>query len=80
MNNRALTSLRYVGNTLVIVGYFVLLYVDMIWGLAVCLSANVLLFPWAIKGKYWDVVVIAAFFSVLNGSKLIIELQQYSIS
>jgi len=46
----------------------------MNWGLAVCFTANVLLFPWAIKGKYWDVVIIATFFSVLNGSKLVMEL------
>ena len=69
-----LTTLRYFGNALVIIGYFVLLYIDMNWGLAVCFTANVLLFPWAIKGKYWDVVIIAAFFSVLNGSKLVMEL------
>ena len=74
MNEKALTSLRYIGNTLVVVGYFVLLYIDMMWGLAVCFAANVLLFPWAIKGKYWDVVVIAAFFSTLNGSRFIVEL------
>jgi len=69
-----LTTLRYIGNALVILGYFVLLYIDLKWGLAVCLTANVLLFPWALKGKYWDVVIIAAFFSVLNGSKLLMEL------
>ena len=69
-----LTTLRYLGNAMVIIGYFVLLYIDMNWGLAVCFTANVLLFAWAIKGKYWDVVIIAAFFSVLNGSKLVMEL------
>ena len=74
MTSRLLTTLRYIGNALVILGYFVLLYIDFKWGLAVCLTANVLLFPWALKGKYWDVVVIAAFFSVLNGSKLLMEL------
>ena len=74
-NEKAFTNLRYIGNALVIIGYFVLLYVNMIWGLAVCLTANILLFPWAIKGKYWDVVIIAAFFSVLNGAKLIMELR-----
>ena len=73
---RFLTVLRYVGNAMVIAGYFVLLYINMIWGLAICFSANVLLFPWAIKGRYWDVVVIAAFFAALNGSKLWMELVQ----
>lgn len=76
MNARSLTALRYIGNTLVVVGYFVLLYINMMWGLAVCFIANVLLFPWAVKGKYWDVVVIAAFFSTLNGSRFIVELLQ----
>jgi len=69
-----LTTLRYLGNALVIIGYFVLLYINMVWGLAICFTANVLLFPWAVKGKYWDVVIIATFFSVLNGSKLVMEL------
>ena len=74
MNDRCLTALRYIGNTLVVVGYFVLLYLSTLWGLAVCFVANVMLFPWAIKGKYWDVVVLASFFSVLNGSKLLVEI------
>ena len=71
-----LTILRYFGNAMVILGYFVLLYVNLVWGLAICFTANVLLFPWALKGKYWDVVIIAAFFSALNGTKLIMELLQ----
>lgn len=74
MNDRCLTALRYIGNTLVVVGYFVLLYLSPIWGLAVCFVANVLLFPWAIKGKYWDVVVLASFFAALNGSKFLVEI------
>ena len=46
----------------------------MIWGVAICFTANILLFPWAIKGKYWDVVIIAAFFAVLNGAKFVMEM------
>ena len=74
MSTESLTILRYIGNALVIIGYFVLLYINMIWGLAICFTANILLFPWAIKGKYWDVVIIAAFFAVLNGAKFVMEM------
>ena len=73
-----LTLLRYFGNALLIVGYFVLLYVNLTLGLAMCFTANVLLFPWAIRGKFWDVVIIAAFFGALNGGKLLMELAHYS--
>ena len=74
MSNRVLTTLRYIGNAQVIIGYFVLLYVHEFTGLALCFLANSLLFPWAIKEKVWDVVCIAAFFAALNGGKMILLL------
>ena len=66
------TTLRYIGNAQVIIGYFVLLYVHEFTGLALCFCANALLFPWALKEKAWDVVIIAAFFAALNGGKMIL--------
>ena len=65
-----LTVLRYYGNAQVLVGHFVLLYVSMFWGLVLCFTANLLLMPWAVKYKFWDVVIILGFFGVIEGSKL----------
>jgi len=74
MTDRFYTVLRYIGNAQVIIGYFVLLYVHEFTGLALCFTANALLFPWALKYKFWDVVIIAAFFATLNGGKMLLLL------
>ena len=65
-----LTGLRYFGNIQILVGHFVLLYISMFWGLILCFTGNVLLMPWAVKEKFWDVAVILSFFGVLEGAKL----------
>ena len=75
MSSRVVTILRYIGNAQVIIGYFVLLYVHEFTGLALCFCANALLFPWALKEKAWDVVVIAAFFAALNGGKMLLLME-----
>ena len=74
MNDRTLTTLRYLGNAQVIIGYFVLLYIHEFTGLALCFTANGMLFPWAIKGKFWDVVIILSFCTVLDGGKMLMLL------
>ena len=70
MNERILTTLRYYGNAQVLVGHFVLLNISMFWGLMLSFTANALLMPWAVKHKFWDVVIILMFFFVIEGSKL----------
>ena len=62
--------LRVYGHTQVVVGHFVLLYVSLTWGLVLCFTANLLVLPWAVRERLWDVVVIMCFFSVIEGSKL----------
>lgn len=69
--DRALIALRYYGNAQVVVGHFLLLYVSLFWGLVLAFSANLMLLPWAVKNKFWDVVVILCFFAVIEGSKLV---------
>ena len=69
--NKPLTILRYYGNAQVLVGHFVLLYFSMFWGLVLCFTANAMLLPWAVKNKFWDVVIILCFFAVIEGSRLI---------
>ncbi len=62
--------LRVYANCQLVVGHFVLLYVSLMWGLVLCFSSNLLLLPWAVKEKLWDVVAILSFFTVIEGGKL----------
>jgi len=62
---------RYLGNIFLIIGYFLLLWVNPILGLAIKCIGGALSLPFAIKYKFWDVVVICAFFFVLDVSKLV---------
>ena len=62
--------LRVYGHGQLVVGHFVLLYVSMFWGLVACFSANLLILPWAVKERLWDVVIIMCFFAAIEGSKL----------
>ena len=64
------TILRWYGHAQIVVGHFVLLHVSMLWGLSLCVMANLLIFPWAIKERLWDVVIIMCFFTVIEGTKL----------
>ena len=63
--------LRWIGNVSLLIGHFILIYVSVPIGLVICLSSNVMLMPWSVKEKYWDVLVLLSFFSVIEGSKLI---------
>ena len=63
--------LRVYANCMLVVGHFVLLYVSFFWGLIISFSSNLLLMPWAVKDRLWDVVVILSFFTVIEGGKLI---------
>ena len=63
--------LRVYGHTQLVIGHFILLYVSLLWGLVLCFSANLLILPWAIKEKLWDVVVIMMFFAAIEGGKLL---------
>ncbi len=66
-----MVTLRYWGNAQVLVGHFILLYVSLFWGLVLAFSANLMLLPWSVKHKFWDVTIILCFFFVIEGSKLV---------
>ena len=70
MRIHLLPSMRYVGSTLVLIGYYFLLYVDVNTGVLIRLFANLLSLPWAIKNKLWDFVALLVFFIVLESHKL----------
>lgn len=67
---RSLDSLRWIGNISLVVGHFVLLYVSMTVGLAICFISNGMILPWAMRDRLWDVVIILCFFGVIEGTKL----------
>jgi hypothetical protein len=62
---------RYLGNIFLVVGYFLLLYVDMKLGLILKTIGGFLALPFAIKNKLWDVVFICSFFGVIEIAKII---------
>lgn len=65
------TKLRYVGNFLLVVGYFFLLHVDMALGLIIKCIGGVLTIPFAVQYKLWDVIFLCGFFGVIEILKLI---------
>ena len=70
--------LRYCGSVLIVIGYFLLLNVDVFWGVLIRLIANVMFMPWAIKNKIYDFIVILSFFIVLEVVELINLLSEFS--
>jgi hypothetical protein len=65
------TVLRILGSILLIVGYFLILYVDVKFGCTARLIGNLAMIPFAVKIRAWDVVGLEAFFSVIDASKII---------
>jgi hypothetical protein len=63
--------LRWIGNTLLIIGYQVMLWGDFKNGLLLKCIGGILTVPFAIKLKLWDVLFLCAFFGVSEISKLI---------
>jgi hypothetical protein len=63
--------LRYIGNILLLSGYFVLLWGDPKTGLLVKCIGNVFVIPFAIKYKFWDILVLCAFYAAIEVPKLI---------
>lgn len=65
------TLLRYIGNILLIIGYYILLNFDMLTGLMIKCIGGLFSIPFAIKYKLWDVIFICAFFGAIEISKII---------
>jgi hypothetical protein len=62
--------LRWIGNTLLMLGYQVMLWGDFKFGLAIKFVGGLLGIPFAIKLKLWDVLFLIAFFGITEISKL----------
>jgi len=62
--------LRYTGNTLLVIGHFVLLWGPIESALVVKIIGGLLIFPFAISYKLWDVVALEFLFGSMDVSKL----------
>jgi hypothetical protein len=62
---------RYIGNFLLLAGYFFLLWGDMKIGLFVKCLGNVFVVPFAIKYKFWDILFLCGFYAAIEVPKLI---------
>jgi hypothetical protein len=62
---------RYIGNAFLILGYFLLLWSDPIAGLLIKCIGNFLIVPFAIKYKFWDILILCSFYAVIEIPKLI---------
>ena len=68
---KPIVFLRYTGSTIVIIGYFFLLNVNVFWGVVLRLIGNSICLPWAIKNKVWDFVGLLSFFLALELHKFL---------
>jgi hypothetical protein len=71
MVNNKLVLIRYTGSIILIIGYFVLLNVNVFWGVVLRLIGNSICLPWAIKNKVWDFVGLLSFFLALELHKFL---------
>jgi hypothetical protein len=65
------TILRYLGNVILLIGYFVLLNFDLGAGIIIKCIGGLFTIPFAIHYKLWDVVLMSGFFGVMEIHKLI---------
>jgi|TARA_Y100000022_G_C13004139_1_gene263707 hypothetical protein len=63
--------LRVVGSASLLIGYFLLLYLDVRIGCTFRLIGGLMMIPFAISIKTWDVVGLQTFFAVIDASKII---------
>lgn len=63
--------LRYIGNFLLLSGYFFLLWGDLKTGLLIKCLGNFFVIPFAIKYKFWDILFLCGFYAAIEIPKLI---------
>ena len=65
--------LRYTGNTLLVLGHFILLWGNLETALIIKIIGGLLIFPFAISYKLWDVVALELLFGSMDVTRLIQE-------
>ena len=66
-----INQLRILGSICLIVGYFFILYVSVYWGCWIRLTGNLVMMPFAVRMRIWDIVAVQSFFSAIDASKII---------
>ena len=66
-----ITAMRIVGSIGVIAAYFIILHVNLLWGVIINFIADLISIPFFIKTKAWDVVVMLSFLLAISISKLL---------
>ena len=66
-----LQRMRVVGSGLVIAAYFITLYLDVVTGVIIHLTAMSISVPYFIKSKAWDVVIMMSFLMTIGAGRLI---------
>jgi len=66
---------RYIGNTLLLVGYYFLLFVDQRVGLVLRIIAPLLFLSSCIYLKLWDILILTGIFLAMDIAKLVYLLQ-----
>ena len=68
---RIFTAMRYGSNALVILGYFVLMNVDLTTGIIIRLLSACLVLPWMIQNKIWDGATVISLMTSIDLHKLV---------
>ena len=58
---KTLTTMRIVGSVMVIAAYFVVLHVNLTFGVVMNTIADTMSIPYFIKTKSWDIVLMLGF-------------------
>ena len=66
-----ITAMRIIGSVGVIAAYFIILHVNLLWGVIINFIADLISIPFFIKTKAWDVVVMLSFLLAISMSKLL---------
>lgn len=64
-------KLRLIGNILSVVGYMILIHINPLWGSTIKIIALVLVTPFCIRTKLWDVVALFGFFGFLDLTNIV---------
>lgn len=68
---RIFATARILGTVVLVGGYFTMLHVNMTVGIIIKVTAAIMMNPWLIKHKIWDVVILQSIMAAIDLHKLI---------
>lgn len=63
--------MRYGSNALVIIGYYVLMNVDLTTGIIIRLLSASLVLPWMVENKIWDGATVVSLMTSIDLHKIV---------